>query len=166
MSGAFVEIKHRVRGADKVFEVQPVLRAPGFIVVRFVSDRPLKVDGHPIESGSVTLGYFWSDRTYNVYRVAGPGGALVAHRFDILRDVSIAEDRIEWTDLLVDAWVWPDGRVEWKDLEQLAKYRACGWIPEADVARVRRTRAALDAGFPRIVAEVERIASGIVPSLT
>jgi predicted RNA-binding protein associated with RNAse of E/G family len=154
----YLEVKKRLRGADKIFEVQVVHCQPGFVLVRFVSDRALKVDGAVIASGCVTLGYFWADRPYNVYRLADPHGALIAHRFDILRDVEIDEARVVWTDLLVDAWAWPDGRVEWRDEEQLADYRARGWMSPDDEAHVHAAKAALAESLPAVIAEVEALA--------
>lgn len=156
---SYVEIKRRLRGGEKVFAVEPLRREPGFVLVRFVSDRPMKLDGQLIASGSVTLGYFWESRPYNVYRLADPHGKLIAHRFDILKDVRIDEQRVVWTDLLVDAWVWPDGRVEWKDEEQLADYRARGWMTGEDEAHVRASQANLTDSLDSVLAEVEAMAA-------
>jgi predicted RNA-binding protein associated with RNAse of E/G family len=151
------EVKNRLHGDPKVFEVEELLREDGFMLVRFVTTAAFKVDTNVIHAGSYTYGYFWEDRNYNIYRMHLADGTLFAYRFDILRDVRLLEDRLEWTDLLLDEWVYLDGHVEWKDEDQVRRFREAGWMSEEDEALVQRTRQELEARLPDILQEADEI---------
>lgn len=101
-------------------------------------------------------------------------GNLLAYRLDILKDVVIrqagsssgnsiessAESRVEFTDLVVDCWLWPDqqGQVLARDItvedeEELRRLRAGGLLSHEDAALVQDTlrRVLRDPG-PQLVA--------------
>jgi predicted RNA-binding protein associated with RNAse of E/G family len=159
------EVKLRLRGEPKQFEVELLLREGGLTLVRFVTQTAMKGDENRFAAGSYTYGYFWDDRNYNVYRMHLASGKLYGHRFDILRDAHLEGDRLFWTDLLLDVWLYADGRVAWKDEDELAEYLREGWMSQADGELVRRTRSELERSFDRIVAEADELLGGVPPEL-
>jgi predicted RNA-binding protein associated with RNAse of E/G family len=157
------EVKLRLRGEPKQFEVELLLREGTLTLVRFVTQTAMKGDENRFAAGSYTYGYFWDDRSYNIYRMHLASGELYGHRFDILRDAQLEGDRLLWTDLLLDVWLYADGRIVWKDEDELAEYLREGWMSREDGELVRRTRRELERSFDHIVAEADELL-GRVPA--
>jgi hypothetical protein len=130
------------------------------------------------EFGSPVNSYSWGVWSINgplknigTYRMHDMHGNLLAYRLDILKDVTIQassslsshstphstsschpiEDRIEFSDLVVDCWLWPeeeDGRIRIRpqdttvdDLEELHSTReqGQGLLSAGDVALINDT---------------------------
>jgi predicted RNA-binding protein associated with RNAse of E/G family len=158
------EVKRRLRGAPKEFDVELLLRQGTLTLVRFVTTTAMKGDENRFPPGSYTYGYFWDDRNYNIYRMHLPDGSLYAHRFDLLKNAGFDGKRLEWTDLLLDVWLYPGGRVQWKDEDQLEEYLSKGWMSLEDGELVLRTRLLLEASLQEIAAEADSLLQA-VPAL-
>ncbi|MCH7552793.1 MAG: DUF402 domain-containing protein, partial [Chloroflexi bacterium] len=63
-----------------------------------------------------------------------------AHRYDIAEDVRLGEQELSYTDLLLDAWVDPSGRLRFEDEEELADQRRRGLISSLQLTRIDRAR--------------------------
>ena len=157
------EVKLRLRGEPKQFEVEMLRREGALTLVRFVTKTAMKGDENRFEAGSYTFGYFWDDRNYNIYRMHLADGSLYAHRFDVLKDVAFDGKRLYWTDLLLDAWLLSDGQLAWKDEDQLEDYLSRGWMSVEDGELVLRTRLLLEASVGQIVAEAEDLLQSALP---
>ncbi len=72
-----------------------------------------------LPAGSVSLGYFWEDRAYNVYHWIDEKHATRALYFNIADSTRISEDAIAWRDLSVDVLISPDGRCRVLDEDEL-----------------------------------------------
>jgi len=68
---------------------------------------------------TVSLGYFWEERPYNVYHWVDQLRDTVALYFNIADRTRISERTIEWRDLAVDVLVTPDGRCRVLDEDEL-----------------------------------------------
>ncbi len=130
-----VERKIKPDGSVREYACELVARAPGLMVVRFRLVEGGAVFGTPIDvpPGSVSYGWFWARRPYNLYRVFGPGGSLIAHRFDAVADVTLLEDAIEYRDLVLDWWVAPDDTIVEEDRAELGLLGANGILAVNDV---------------------------------
>ncbi len=108
---AFLEIKHHLDGRTETWECEAVDVSPDRAVVRFVL--PARIGRWP--KGTTTYGFFWRRRDYNLYRFVGKVGDTLGHRFDVVTDVRIEDDSVEYLDLVVDVVVDPLGEVN-KDI--------------------------------------------------
>mmetsp|Transcript_11415 Transcript_11415/g.18581 ORF Transcript_11415/g.18581 Transcript_11415/m.18581 type:complete len:223 (+) Transcript_11415:152-820(+) len=182
-----IEIKHRIGKSTQKFELQNWYTRPGSCVGRYVSNGygspagayswGIWVNGHKGGTGAL--------QNIGAYRMHDSHGNLLAYRLDILKDVVIdcegvaasdIENRIEFSDLVVDCWLWadeqgavsPQGRdVTVEDQEELLRLQEAGVLGPADVAVVHDTlsrllaapqmvSAAIDDMIAEAVAKVER----------
>lgn len=107
--------------------------------------------------GSLSYGYFWPRRAYNAYRILGPGGELIAHRFDAVTDVTISQEEVRYRDLVLDWWVLPGQPLleEDRDDYETAIREGClpaPWRQRADAASRR-----LHAGYRQVIREIAAI---------
>lgn len=151
------EVKRHIDGSAHRFACELVLRRPQLVVVRFDHWRGRSAGGFHFPRGSRTFGFFWRRRPYSLYRMAGPNGRLIAHRFDVLEDVRISDDEVSYLDLLLDIWVAPDGSVQVEDDDEVAGFAARGLLSGARLARIERTRALVLRRHPAIVREAARL---------
>ncbi|MCY4114865.1 MAG: DUF402 domain-containing protein [Chloroflexi bacterium] len=69
--------------------------------------------------GDISLGYYWSDRQYNVYHWLSPDQTTIGYYFNIVDAVMISDSGISWTDLVVDYWIGVDGETGFLDMDEL-----------------------------------------------
>jgi hypothetical protein len=160
-----LETKLTLDGRTQTFTCAGLLVSPRQAVVRFDHTGERRAGGFFFPAGSHTLGFFWRSRPYNCYRIAGPDGAVIAHRFDVVDRVSIAPGSVRYRDLLLDVWVGPSGGARVEDEEEVDEARRQGLLTAAMIRRIERTRSFLLGAHPRIVAEVEQIAEMLAPAV-
>lgn len=157
-----VEVKRHLDGHEERFVCDVLELVEGErAVVRWRSslerpleDGPLRIPPGPL----LTLGYFWADRTYLVYKMLRPGPSemLYGHRFDICTDVSITPEEIRYLDLLVDVWVDPQGNFFVLDEEELQEARARGLLTPEQLRIIETALAELRAHYREILADLPR----------
>ena len=115
------EIKTTLAGERKTFDCELLTRADAEVVViyRMPRDLPLAIEDILLPEGTVSLGYFWENRPYNVYHWIDDALATRALYFNIADSTRISEDRIDWRDLAVDVLISPDGRCRVLDEDEL-----------------------------------------------
>ncbi len=97
-----IETKYTLTGATKIFRCRLIEREPALAVVLFVSFRVTQVDTLTLPAGTVTLGYFWTQRPYNVYHWLTPSGVTVGLYVNLCDRVEISADALDWRDLVLD----------------------------------------------------------------
>lgn len=107
--------------------------------------------------GSLSYGYFWKRRTYNAYRILGPDGTLIAHRFDAVTDVAISREEVRYRDLVLDWWVLPGQPLLEEDREDYDAAVANGDIPARWQARAGLASRRLHSGFRDVIREIASI---------
>lgn len=105
----------------------------------------------------MTFGFFWRDRTYDLYRMMSADGRLLRHRFDVVTDVRIGPGRIEYLDLLLDVLVDPGGEPRVEDEDEVEEAAAAGLLPPDRLSLIDRTRRHLLAQHASIVEEEVQI---------
>ena len=85
----------------------------------FVAPAAMHVHGIDLPAGTVTFGYFWTDRLYNVYHWLGARGADHRVLLQPRRPDLIADGRLEWRDLTLDVLATPAGRLDVLDEDEL-----------------------------------------------
>ena len=130
-----VERKLKPDGSVREYACELVTRAAGLMVVRFRMPEGGAAFGAPIEvpPGSVSHGWFWARRPYNLYRMSREDGSLIAHRFDAVADVKLLPGAVEYRDLVLDWWVAADDTIIEEDRDELDLLSGNGILSARDV---------------------------------
>jgi hypothetical protein len=102
-----LEIKETLAGARQTFPCRVLARRAGEVVVLFVLPADRTVDGLALPAGTVTFGYFWEARPYNVYHWMTPEGATIAFYVNLADRTRIDETTLAFRDLAVDVLLPP-----------------------------------------------------------
>lgn len=154
------EVKRCLTGPTLTFPCQVIAHRPGALVVLYVLPHERRVHHLQLAAGTVTFGYFWSDRGYNVYHWMDATGRTLAHYVNLSDDTVIEPEVLSFRDLVVDLLLVPGAAIEVLDEEELP----------ADLAPdtrqlIDRVRAEVTAGAPRLVADIEQASSGHWPAV-
>lgn len=118
-SATITERKTRLDGSVAEFACEALVVETGRrAVVRYVLTREAHVGDLTLAPGTVTIGHFWAERTYNVYHWLS-GGRTIAYYASLVDDTTITAERIEYTDLTVDVLVKPSGAAMVLDEDEL-----------------------------------------------
>lgn len=157
-AGEIIEVKRKLDGSEERFATELVHRSPSLLLVLFRIERG--------ERSLDSYGCFWPRRPYGCYHIVRPSGAPdagreVLSRFDVLRDVEIAEGEVRYLDLLLDLVVRGDaaGRlsVRWEDEDEVEAALADGLLDAANGAYIERARRRLERRHRRVVGEVRAL---------
>ncbi len=156
------EVKRHLDGRIERFDCRLVLRRPHLVVLRFDHTTARRAGGFSIPSGSRSFGFFWRRRSYQLYRIENPTGALIAHRFDVVENVHLGEREVSYTDLLLDLWVDPAGNARVEDGDEVAEYARRGRLSFAQRARIEGARKLLLHRHGVIEREAGRLLTSLV----
>jgi hypothetical protein len=155
-SGLYRERKRSLAGPERAFECESLLVSPRLAIVRYVFQSPFSEGGNSFEAGGYTEGFFWRNRNYNLYHILSKGGQSIADRFDVVDHVSIQPDGVRYDDLLLDVWLYPDGRAVVEDEDEVAEAIAAGRLSPGRPLIIERTRDLLLRRGRQIVAGAVR----------
>lgn len=138
-----------------------VHRSEEVLVIAYVMRRggTLPGIGLPVAPGSVSYGYFWRDRPYNLYRMKRADGSIIAHRIDAVAGVHWSESLLEYRDLVLDWWLLADRGLIPEDEDELAEAAAAGTLSASDIAAAELAKAQVESGWRAIIAEAEALES-------
>lgn len=114
-----LEIKHKLNGSRHEFNCQTLEKSPGYVVMLYRLEKPISIEDQHFVAGTLSLGYFWDDRNYNVYHWVTPQGESQAVYVNIADNTTITHDIVEWRDLILDLLITPDGRCQLLDEDEL-----------------------------------------------
>lgn len=144
-----LEVKRTLRGGVHTFPCRAVELTADRAVLLYTLPSAARVADLTLPPGTLTIGYYWIDRPYNVYHWIDSQGTTLAYYFNLSGPVTFTPDTVEWEDLEVDVLVTSDGRARVLDEDRLPE-SAAGRLPEIARARDRVLRE-----FPRVIREVE-----------
>src|SRR5262245_52044964 len=78
-----VEVKRTLAGAEKRFNCRLLAGNAGHVVLLWIAPDPVNVHGLVLPAGTVTFGYYWADRPYNVYHWMDGSGKTLGYYFNI-----------------------------------------------------------------------------------
>jgi predicted RNA-binding protein associated with RNAse of E/G family len=136
------EIKTTLGGRVDRFLCDVAARSATEVVVHYRVPRARDVHGVTLPAGTLTVGYFWTERPFNLYHWVAPDGSTLAHYFNVGDVTRLVGDVLEWRDLAVDVLATPDGRVQVLDEDELP--------PDLDPA----LRRYVDSARDRILSEL------------
>jgi len=148
-----VEVKRTLDGKVVEYPCKGLLFEPGaraVILCEIAEAEPVVGGRLTLDPGTRSYGYFWLDRPYVPYHWLVDGRTWL-HYVNLGRVVSIEPGRVVWDDYAVDVLVWPDGRVEVVDEDEIP--------PDTDesiVAFIAEAKERLLAELDDVIASVER----------
>ena len=120
MNKRITEVKNTLAGERKTFDCELLTRSAGEAVVIYRMPHDIQLEDILLRKNTISLGYFWEDRSYNAYHWIDPQQDSVALYFNIADRTRISNDAIEWRDLAVDVLITPDGRCRVLDEHELS----------------------------------------------
>ncbi len=153
------EVKRHIGGREDRFELGLVLQRPHLVIGSYEHPRSRRSGGFTFEHGALSYGFFWRRRPYVMYRMLDASGNLIAHRFDVVENVRLAEQTVSYTDLLLDLWVDSDGNAHLEDENEVADAERNGLLSRAQLDRIERTKDLLLRRHKAIAGE----AAGLLP---
>ena len=106
-------------GGEAVFECELIGLEAGCGILRYVINKPARVDSVSLEPGSVTYAFYWQDRPFNLYWWREPDQRTIAYYFNLADSVKLSRREFLWRDLVVDILILPDGRLFVLDRDEL-----------------------------------------------
>lgn len=154
-----LERKRKADGTVREYRCTLEFRSPTVTIIRFVMTKGGTIVGLPVEvpPGSVSYGYFWPRRKYNLYRMKHADGTIIAHRFDAVADVRISDDAVDYRDLVLDWWALPDGTLIEEDRDELESLVAAGTISEVDAKRAGEAAKDVFSRYRHVIDEAEAL---------
>lgn len=150
-SRPYFEIKHQLDGSIKRYECIPVNVSNDEAVIIYEMTREVRVEDLLLPSGSLTFGYFWSNRHYNVYHWVTEIGETLGLYFNVCDEINIGQDGVSWRDLIIDLLVTPDGRCRVLDTDELPQN-----LDEGLASLIEETEEYLKWQYRSISAKVEK----------
>jgi len=109
-----------------------------------------------IPEGTISYGYFWLQRPYNIYRMKH-NDKVIAHRFDAISGLYYTNDSVWYRDLILDWWLTPKGELIEEDREELQNMLETKHITFEDAAKAERTGKIIEKNKQRITRELRSI---------
>ena len=115
-----VEVKRTLDGKVTRYPAEPLLvdHERAVLLYRIDVSEPIAGGRLTLVPGTLSFGYFWFDRPYNVYHFRHAGETLL-HYVNIGRFRSINEAELRWDDYAVDILGFPDRSVEILDEDEV-----------------------------------------------
>ena len=150
-----LEIKQHLNKPDESYLCDLLRRGSDYVVLKYVSDRPGRVGGVMFEVGSITYAFYQTGAGYVPWRMFGADNKLKGHLFHICRDLQVAEDRVEYQDLLLDLWFNADGRLTILDRDEVEDSAANGVIGEQDLTWIARQEQKIIENWRKIISDFD-----------
>ena len=148
-----LEVKRFPDGRQETYRCLALDVGPRLAVLLFPHPTERRAGGFVFPAGGRTYGFFWARRHYLLYALHGPDGGLIAHRFDVVDEVRLRLDRVEYLDLALDVWVDPSGHAWAEDEDEVAELASRGLLSPQRLVLIERTKRLLLVRHRRITAE-------------
>jgi predicted RNA-binding protein associated with RNAse of E/G family len=146
------EVKRNLDKPDQTFLCRLLHREMGYVVLDYTTDRPYAAGETIIPSGSRTIGHYWAGAGYILWEMFGSEGSLLGYYIHFCRGPIVEDTLVEYTDLILDLWVDPDGTETLLDEDDLRKALRSGVITHEECGMVQRRRAEVTTGWEEILA--------------
>jgi predicted RNA-binding protein associated with RNAse of E/G family len=130
-----LERKQRLTGQESLYRCELIDLAPSGGILRHVLEKAVPVDILRLEAGTITYGFYWIDRMYNLYWWLNPGNRTIAYYYNIADSTRLNRREFSWRDLAIDILILPEGRPKVLDADELPE--------DIDEGLLRRIRSAV-----------------------
>lgn len=157
MAATITEIKRNLNKPDQTFECELMRHDGDRVVVSYVSPRPYRVRDVYVKPGTLTLAYYRENLPYIVWKMIAPDDRLTGYYIHLCGDVRITPHTVEYRDLILDVWFFPDGAHRILDEDELDAAQAAGLIDRDTAQAVRRIARDLIDRFPVLRTEFDAL---------
>jgi predicted RNA-binding protein associated with RNAse of E/G family len=157
MPETITEIKHNVDKPDQTFDCRLHRHGGDWIVISYKSSRPYHISDIHIAPQTLTLAYYEIECPYIIWKMIAPDGQLFGHYVHICEQVCITPKTVEYRDLLLDVWFFPDGRHRILDEDELQAAHASHLISDPTVDHIHDTANDIIRRFPELRATFDRL---------
>jgi predicted RNA-binding protein associated with RNAse of E/G family len=111
------EVKRLLAGGEVVYECELIHVEENFGILKYVFDKKLKIENIIIYPETVSYGFYWTGRPYNLYMWSDK--SIIDYYFNIADSLYLSRQKFVWRDLIVDVLVLPNGFVKVLDEEEI-----------------------------------------------
>ncbi|MGE5618319.1 MAG: DUF402 domain-containing protein [Sphingomonadaceae bacterium] len=116
-----------------------VERGEGVMVIDAIFNAPPRDLGYmKLESTDLFHEFYFSDRWFNIFQVFGADGTLKGWYCNICKPARFLENQIDFVDMVLDVFVYPDGRSLVLDQEEFQANRQGGLYSAEDAERAEK----------------------------
>jgi len=155
-----VEVKRTLAGVEKRFDCRLLARTDTHAAVLWIAPGPMHVHGVELPTGTISVGHFWTDRSYNVYHWVRSDRSTIGYYFNISDRTRIEVGRLSWRDLTVDVLATPEGRLEVLDEDELPPDDQ---LDDEARAHITAGKAAILGAPAAMLAEIEAASRAVLP---
>lgn len=152
MAERILEVKRHLDGRVQEFDCERLFVSDALAILKGVNEKPLG----SLAPGSTSIGFIWRRRDYNVFRLISPDGELIGHRCDVVADVRIKPDRVEYLDLIVDVMISPTGELTVEDEDDAKRAAKQGLLEPRHVEAIDRALKTIMRDPRRIIRDALR----------
>ncbi len=106
-------------GGEVTYDCELVTLQRGFGILKYVISRRYQVGSLTLLPGMISYGFYWTERPYTLYLWLSKGGDKVGYYFNLADSIRLSNREFAWGDLTLDILVFPSGKVEILDEEQI-----------------------------------------------
>ncbi len=114
-----LERKVFISGKEEIFHCQLLHLEGNFGLVKYVTEKEMLVDEILLPVGTNSLGFFWKEMPFVLYRWFSPQRKLLGDYFSIGCGIELSPKEFRWMDLVVDILVLPDRSVKILDENEI-----------------------------------------------
>ncbi len=142
MARKMIENKRHINKPTERYECDLISMDSGRAVLRYVSDRTFESKrlGITFPPGCITLALYEEGKSRVFWGIYSPDAELLGYFVHICRDVAISDDEVDYLDLLLDIWFYPDGRHIILDEDEVAECREDGRLTDEDLIYIQSAK--------------------------
>ena len=111
------EVKRLLAGGEVIYECELIHVEEDFGILKYVFDKEVKIEDIIIYPETISYGFYWMDRPYNLYMWFNE--SIIGYYFNIADSLYLSRQKFVWRDLIVDVLVLPNGFVKVLDEEEI-----------------------------------------------
>ena len=154
MKRSFKEIRLHKDKAPQEFLCELLHRERNYVVLRYISSSPAKINGIQIEKGSTTIAHYWKDRHYILWKFKNPADILTGYLFHICNNIEIDEDYVIYEDLELDVWFDIKGNSIVLDQAEVNDCFKRGLLNALEFSLIEQQKKEIIEGFQHILKNV------------
>lgn len=167
------EIIHKLNGPDETYWCDTLHSDPGYVVLRFDVDEAAQIGPYVIPAGSLTIAHYRDETPWVLWEMYGPtiNGSrarnLLGCCYHLCHPPSLqltegeSDSRVEYTDLLLDLWFSPEGRLTPLDEDELDEAAQRGVVADDEMQQIGSALKTIAAHHSDIVASLWRPPLGV-----
>ena len=151
MKNQCFEVKKYYDGSERKFPCQLLILENGFGIIKYVMENDFQLEHILLPKGTISLGFFWENRNYNVYQWYS-GIKPIARYFNISDFPHLTKEKFIWTDWIIDILVDGNNEIKILDEDELASIKN-----NRILTTIERTKKEILQNLDKIITEIDSI---------